>query len=89
MMNKEAKAIGCKNTHFNNPHGLPDENHYTTAYDMALMARKAMDNQVFRDIVKTESVKYAPTQVYPYERYFKNTNQFLTLNYKMNYKDKN
>lgn len=88
MMNKEAKAIGCKNTHFNNPHGLPDENHYTTAYDMALMARKAMDNQVFRDIVKTESVKYAPTQVYPYERYFKNTNQFLTSNYKMNYKGK-
>ncbi len=88
MMNKEAKAIGCKNTHFNNPHGLPDENHYTTAYDMALMARKAMDNQVFRDIVKTKSVKYPATQAYPYERYFKNTNQFLTSNYKMNYKGK-
>jgi len=88
MMNKEAKAIGCKNTHFNNPHGLPDENHYTTAYDMTLMARKAMDNKIFRDIVKTKSVKYAPTQAYPYERYFKNTNQFLTSNYKMNYKGK-
>jgi len=88
MMNKEAKAIGCKNTHFNNPHGLPDENHYTTAYDMTLMTRKAMDNKIFRDIVKTKSVKYAPTQAYPYERYFKNTNQFLTSNYKMNYKGK-
>jgi len=88
MMNKEAKAIGCKNTHFNNPHGLPDENHYTTAYDMALMARKAMGNQVFRDIVKTKSVKYPATQAYPYERYFKNTNQFLTSNYQMNYKGK-
>lgn len=86
MMNDEAKSIGAKNTHFNNPHGLPDENHYTTAYDMALMARKAMDNEIFRDIVKTKYVKYAPTEAYPFERFFKNTNQFLTSKYKMNYK---
>ena len=62
LMNDEAKAIGAKNTHFNNPHGLPDDNHYTTAYDMALMARKAMDNEIFRDIVKTKSVKYPATE---------------------------
>ena len=37
LMNEEAKKIGAKNTHFNNPNGLPDENHYTTAYDMAVM----------------------------------------------------
>ena len=86
MMNDEAKAIGAKNTHFNNPHGLPDENHYTTAYDMALMARKAMYNEIFRDIVKTKSIKYAPTESYPYERYFENTNQFLTSKDKMDYK---
>ena len=86
MMNNEAKAIGAKNTHFNNPHGLPDENHYTTAYDMALMARKAMDNDIFRDIVKTKSVKYPATEAYPYERYFENTNQFLTSRSKMDYK---
>lgn len=86
MMNDEAKSIGAENTHFNNPHGLPDENHYTTAYDMALMARKAMDNNIFRDIVNTKYVKYPATEAYPYERYFENTNQFLTSRSKMNYK---
>ena len=86
LMNDEAKTIGAKNTNFNNPHGLPDENHYTTAYDMALMARKAMNNDIFRDIVKTKSVKYPATEAYPYERYFENTNQFLTSKYQMDYK---
>ena len=57
MMNNEAKAIGAKNTHFNNPHGLPDENHYTTAYDMALMARKAMDNDIFDENDNQEKEK--------------------------------
>lgn len=86
MMNDEAKAIGAKNTHFNNPHGLPDENHYTTAFDMALMARKAMDNEIFKSIVKTKSISFPATEAYPYERYFKNTNQFLTSPYQMDYK---
>lgn len=86
LMNDEAKTIGAKNTNFTNPHGLPDENHYTTAYDMALMARKAMNNDIFRDIVKTKSVKYPATEAYPYERYFENTNQFLTSKYQMDYK---
>ena len=88
MMNDEAKAIGAKNTHFNNPHGLPDENHYTTAFDMALMSRKAMDNEIFKNIVKTESIRFPATEAYPYERYFKNTNQFLTSPYQMDYKGK-
>ena len=86
LMNKEAQDIGAKDTHFNNPHGLPDDKHYTTAYDMALMAREAMNNEVFRDIVKTKSVSFPATQEYPYERYFVNTNKFLTSNDKVNYK---
>ena len=86
LMNIEAKSIGAKNTHFNNPHGLPDDNHYTTAYDMALMAREAMNNEVFKDIVKTKSISYPATQNYPYERYFVNTNKFLTSNNKIKYK---
>jgi len=53
MMNTEARSIGAKNSHFTNPHGLPDPNHYTTAHDMAVMARKAMSNTVFREIVKS------------------------------------
>lgn len=86
LMNKEAKAIGAKNTHFNNPHGLPDLNHYTTAYDMALMAREAMSNAIFRNIVKSTYVKFAPTEFYPEERYFPNTNKFLNSTEKINYR---
>ena len=41
LMNQRALEIGCKNTHFVNASGLPDENHYTTAYDMALICREA------------------------------------------------
>ena len=42
LMNKRAKKLGCKDTHFNNPHGLPDEDHWTCAYDMALISREAL-----------------------------------------------
>lgn len=88
LMNSEAKKVGAQNTHFNNPHGLPDDNHYTTAYDMALMSRKAMSNPTFSSIVKMKYVKYPPTEAYPFERHFKNTNKFLTSNEKINYKGK-
>ena len=86
LMNEEAKAIGTKGTHFNNPHGLPDDNHYTTAYDMALMSREAMNNEVFRNIVKIPSIKFEASEAYPYERYFVNSNKFLTSNEQIDYK---
>lgn len=86
LMNKDAKAIGAKNTNFDNPNGLPDAKHYTTAYDMALMSREAMSSEVFRNIVKTKSITFKPSEAYPYERYFVNTNKFLTSNEKINYK---
>ena len=86
LMNSEAKKIGATNTHFNNPHGLPDPNHYTTAHDMALIAREAMNNDTFRQIVKTKSLKFEATKAYPYERYFVNTNKFLTSHDKITYK---
>ncbi len=54
MMNERAAKIGCKNTHFNNPHGLPDENHYTCAYDMALITKEAMQNASFRKVFATK-----------------------------------
>lgn len=88
MMNTEAKAIGAGDTHFANPHGLPDPNHYTTAHDMAVMSRKAMSNTVFREIVKTTYIKYDATEAYPFERHFSNTNQLLTSSGKMSYKGK-
>ncbi|OPY57722.1 MAG: D-alanyl-D-alanine carboxypeptidase DacB precursor [Pelotomaculum sp. PtaU1.Bin035] len=55
LMNKKAAELGAVNTHFNNPNGLPDPNHYSTAYDMAVIARYAMQNPEFRKIVATET----------------------------------
>lgn len=51
MMNQEAAAIGATGTHFMNPHGLHDENHYTTAYDVYLMFHEALKYDVFKDII--------------------------------------
>ncbi|WP_409304530.1 D-alanyl-D-alanine carboxypeptidase family protein [Peribacillus sp. SCS-155] len=50
-MNKKAHQLGTKNSHFVNPHGLHDPKHYTTAYDMAIIARAAMKNPYFSEIV--------------------------------------
>ncbi len=55
MMNDRAAEIGCQNTHFNNCNGLPDEQHYTSAYDMALIAREAYRNESFRIICGTKT----------------------------------
>ena len=52
-MNQAASMIGCTSTHFANPSGLDDLDHYTTAHDMALIAREAMQNDLFRSIVDT------------------------------------
>lgn len=61
LMNEKAKELGCKNTHFNNPHGLPDENHYTTAYDMALIAKAAINNDTFKLIAGSKRYTLPPT----------------------------
>lgn len=53
LMNEKARQIGAINSHFTNPHGLDDEEHYTTAYDLAKIARYAMKLPVFRDIVSS------------------------------------
>lgn len=55
MMNQKAAQLGCKNTHFNNASGLPDENHYTCAYDMALIFQAALKNEEFRKIIETRT----------------------------------
>lgn len=85
LMNEEAKKIGAVDTHFNNANGLPDLQHYTSAYDMALMAREAMSNDVFRQIVDTKLLRLPATEFYP-ERFLKNTNKFLTGDTKIPYK---
>lgn len=55
LMNQRAEELGCTGTHFTNPHGLPDENHYTTAHDMALILQQAIKYQDFRTIAEAES----------------------------------
>lgn len=61
MMNERAKELGCTNTHFNNPHGLPDEKHWTSAHDMALIAAEAYKNETFRVIAGAQSYTIPPT----------------------------
>ena len=53
MMNERAQKMGLSDTHFENPHGLDGESHYTTAYELALIAREAMSNSKFREICST------------------------------------
>lgn len=53
MMNQKAEELGCINTHFNNANGLPDENHYTSAHDMALIAQAALKNETFQKVANT------------------------------------
>lgn len=57
LMNQKAKEIGATHSHFVNPHGLHDPNHYSTAKDLAIIAREARKNQVFREIVSEEAYK--------------------------------
>ncbi len=57
LMNEKATEIGAINTHFANPHGLHDDNHYTTAKDLAIISAYAMENTLFREIVSTKTYK--------------------------------
>lgn len=56
LMNQTAKKIGALNSNFVNPHGLHDDNHYTTAYDLALISAYAIKNPTFKEIVSTKSI---------------------------------
>lgn len=61
LMNERARQIGCTNTHFNNPNGLPDETHYTTAADMAKIAKTAWFNPLFRKFATKDLYELKPT----------------------------
>ncbi len=63
LMNRTAEAFGCTNTHFANAHGYHDDNHYTNAYDMALITREAMKNETFREIAGTVTYSIARTNM--------------------------
>jgi len=76
LMNEKATSLGCKNTNFTNPSGIHDTEHYTTAYDMALIAQYCMKNETFRNTVSKSSCTIEPTEKYE-KRYFRNTNDLL------------
>lgn len=61
MMNEKARELGCTGTNFVNPHGLHDENHYTTARDISKLVRKALENDTFRAITSTASYTFPAT----------------------------
>ena len=77
-MNTRAQELGCTNTVFTNPTGLPDENQHTTAHDMALIMEAAMANETFRTIAATTSYTLPATNVSGGERVL--TNSFTMIN---------
>lgn len=77
LMNQTAQSLGMSNSNFANPHGYHDENHYTTAYDMSLIAQKAMENPTFAEIVSTKSITIPPTNKYDKERIFSTRNSLI------------
>ena len=80
LMNEKAASLGCTGSHFANPSGLNDENHYTTAHDMALIAREAIKNPEFLAINGTRSYKLAPTKRTPDGGYVANHHKMLNKN---------
>ncbi len=76
LMNKKAAELGLLDTHFTNPHGLSDEEHYTTASDLAKLAAYAMQNDTFRHIVGEDSHKI---EIGGTVRYLRNHNKLLKL----------
>ena len=75
MMNETAKQCGALNSHFVNPHGLDADEHYTTAYDLALITTKALQNPTFKEIVSTKNIKISGGE--QGTRYLVNKNRLL------------
>lgn len=73
-MNKKAEELGLQNTHFVTPHGLDDDNHYTTAYELAVLTDYALNNKKFAQIVNT---KTCTINVNGQPRQITNTNELL------------
>lgn len=77
LMNQKVKELGCTNTHFNNAHGYSDDNHYTTALDMAKIFRYCVQNETFVEIISTKSYIVEKTNKTNEKRYLNNTNRLI------------
>lgn len=80
LMNKKAAELGCTNTHFVNPHGLPDDNHYTSAHDMALITQAAISHEKFRQISGTTRYILRATNKKDDELYMANHHYMISSN---------
>lgn len=78
MMNEKAAELGCKNTHFVNAHGLHDQNHYTSAYDLAIIAKAFFQNDLLAKIGNTASHHFLPTDTQPDDFYSRNKHKLIT-----------
>ncbi|WP_087677563.1 D-alanyl-D-alanine carboxypeptidase family protein [Garciella nitratireducens] len=76
MMNRKAEEIGANNTHFMNPHGLHDKQHYTTAHDLAKITAYAMKNETFKKIISTKN-KTISWENHEWNRSLTNKNKML------------
>lgn len=77
LMNEKAAEIGCENTHFVTPNGLHDDDHYTTAYDMALITQYALQNETFRELAGTLSYTVPATNLTEETRPLWNGNKMI------------
>lgn len=78
LMNQKATELGCTNSNFLNTNGMHDENHYTTAVDLAIIANYCMKNETFRKIVSTTTYTLPSTNKYSKsDRIMRNTNQLI------------
>lgn len=77
MMNDKAAQLGCKNSHFVNSNGLFDENHYTTAYDLALISCEFFQNEMLCKIANTTRYHFEPTTTQPDDFYLRNKHQLI------------
>ena len=77
LMNTRAQQLGCTNTHFNNPNGLPDETHVTTANDMTKIAKAAWQNTTCRKFFTTDLYEIPPTNVFTETRYLLNHHKMM------------
>ncbi len=83
LMNERAESIGCKNTHFNNAHGYTDPDHYTSAYDLALIAREFFKNEFLAKVSRTCTYHWYPTDTQPDDIWLSSKNQFLNKTYSL------
>lgn len=83
MMNAKAKELGATHTHFVNPNGLHDDNHYTTAYDLYLIFKAACKYDTFQDIVSSKdyTMTYTNSAGMKVNEYMESTNYYLLNEY--------